>query len=43
MSTLDNIMTGRLTHMKSSMVSQALWWGAAEKEEVENVKRLKKY
>ncbi len=36
MSTLDNIMTGRLTHMKASMLSQALWWGKAEREEVEN-------
>ncbi|MEK9609423.1 MAG: ATP-binding cassette domain-containing protein, partial [Flavobacteriaceae bacterium] len=42
MSTLDNIMTGRLTHMKSSMVSQALWWGAAEKEEVENREKVEK-
>ena len=36
MSTLDNIMTGRLTHMKSGIFKQALWWGAAEKEETEN-------
>ena len=36
MSTLDNIMTGRLTHMKTGMLSQALWWGRAHKEEVEN-------
>ena len=42
MSTLDNIMTGRLTHMKSGMVSQALWWGAAEKEEVENREKVEK-
>ena len=42
MSTLDNIMTGRLTHMKSSMVSQALWWGTAEKEEVENREKVEK-
>ena len=42
MSTLDNIMTGRLTHMKSSMVSQALWLGAAEKEEVENREKVEK-
>lgn len=42
MSTLDNIMTGRLTHMKSSMISQALWWGAAEKEEVENREKVEK-
>lgn len=36
MSTLDNIMTGRLTHMKSSMMSQMMWWGKAEREEVAN-------
>jgi len=36
MSTLDNIMTGRLTHMETGMFAQALWWGKAQKEEVEN-------
>ena len=36
MSTLDNIMTGRLTHMKSSMFSQMIWRGKAEREETEN-------
>ena len=36
MTTLDNIMTGRLTHMKTNLLSQALWWGSAEKEEVKN-------
>jgi branched-chain amino acid transport system ATP-binding protein len=36
MSTLDNIMTGRLTHMKSSMFSQMMWWGGAQSEEVAN-------
>lgn len=33
MSVLDNIMTGRLTMMKSGLLSQALWWGRAEAEE----------
>ena len=42
MSTLDNIMTGRLTHMKASMLSQALWWGKAEQEEVENRAKVEK-
>ena len=32
MSTLDNIMTGRFTHMKSGMISQVFWKGKAEKE-----------
>ena len=36
MTTLDNIMTGRFTHMKKGIVSQAIWKGAAEKEEYEN-------
>ncbi|MFT6222445.1 MAG: branched-chain amino acid transport system ATP-binding protein [Paracoccaceae bacterium] len=36
MSVLDNIMTGRLTHMKSSILDQALWWGKAAREENEN-------
>ena len=36
MSVLDNIMTGRLNHMKASMLDQAIWWGKAEKEEAAN-------
>ena len=36
MSVLDNVMTGRLTQMKSGLVSQALWRGKAEREEIEN-------
>lgn len=36
MSVLDNIMTGRLHRMKAGFLSQALWWGAAEREEIEN-------
>ncbi len=36
MSTLDNIMTGRLTHMKSGIFSQMLWKGRAEAEEIAN-------
>ena len=34
MSTLDNIMTGCFTHMKTGFLSQALWKGAAEREEL---------
>ncbi len=33
MSTLDNIMTGRFTHMKTNMFWQAVWKGPAEREE----------
>ncbi len=36
MSTLDNIMTGRLTHMKAGVLSQALWWGKAAADEMKN-------
>ena len=36
MSVLDNIMTGRLRHMKAGLLQQALWFGKAEKEETEN-------
>ena len=36
MSTLDNIMTGRFTHMKAPWWQQAVWVGPAEREEVEN-------
>ena len=36
MSTLDNIMTGRLTKMRRNMLWQALWHGPAEREEVEH-------
>jgi branched-chain amino acid transport system ATP-binding protein len=33
MSTLDNLMAGRTLHMRSSFLSQALYWGRALKEE----------
>ena len=36
MSVLDNIMCGRLTHMKTGIFSQAIWHGAAQREEVAN-------
>jgi len=36
MSVLDNIMTGRLTQMHAGLAAQALWWGRAQKEEIEN-------
>jgi branched-chain amino acid transport system ATP-binding protein len=36
MSTLDNIMTGRLLKMKSGFFAQALHWGPAQKEEIEH-------
>ena len=35
MSTLDNLMTGRVLHMRSGLLSQALYWGRALREEEE--------
>ena len=36
MSTLDNIMTGRLLKMHRNLLWQALYWGPAQKEEIEH-------
>lgn len=36
MSTLDNIMTGRLLKMRRSLWWQPIWWGPAEREEIEH-------
>jgi branched-chain amino acid transport system ATP-binding protein len=33
MTTLDNMMTGRVLHMRSHLLSQALYWGLALREE----------
>jgi branched-chain amino acid transport system ATP-binding protein len=40
MTVLDNIMTGRLNHMRCGMFRQALWWGAAQREEIRNRERV---
>ncbi|MEL6481880.1 MAG: ABC transporter ATP-binding protein [Pseudomonadota bacterium] len=42
MSTLDNIMTGRLTKMKRNMFWQAIWSGPAEREEIEHREAVEK-
>ncbi|QDL92305.1 ABC transporter ATP-binding protein [Paroceanicella profunda] len=42
MTTLDNIMTGRMTRMKSSMLEQALWWGRAEREENDHREKVER-
>ncbi len=42
MSVLDNVMTGRLTHMKTGLWAQALWYGKAEAEETENREKVEK-
>ena len=36
MTLLDNIMTGRNLKMKSNFLQQALYWGAAQREELEH-------
>jgi branched-chain amino acid transport system ATP-binding protein len=36
MSTLDNIMTGRMLKMRASFIEQALWFGRARREELEH-------
>ena len=42
MSVLDNVMTGRLTHMNTGIFSQALWWGRAEREEMANREQVER-
>lgn len=42
MSTLDNIMTGRITLMKPNLLSHALWWGWAEREETLHRERVER-
>ena len=40
MSTLDNIMTGRLLKMKTGLLWQALYWGKYQKEEIEHRRKV---
>ncbi len=40
MSTLDNIMTGRNLRMKANLLQQALYWGKAQREEIENRRKV---
>ncbi len=40
MSTLDNIMTGRITRMNANLFWQALWKGRAEREEIEHREKV---
>ncbi|MCH2165259.1 MAG: ABC transporter ATP-binding protein [Marinovum sp.] len=42
MTVLDNVMTGRLTHMNASVLSQAIWWGRAREEEIENREKVER-
>ena len=36
MTVLDNVMTGRLNHMRANILQQAWWWGKAQSEEIAN-------
>ncbi|WP_423906891.1 ABC transporter ATP-binding protein [Candidatus Spongiihabitans sp.] len=40
MSTLDNLMTGRITKMNTNIFWQALWKGPAEREEMQHRERV---
>src|SRR6185295_10492324 len=42
MSVLDNVMTGRALKMRRGVLWQALYWGPAEKEELEHRGRAEK-
>ncbi|MEZ5450372.1 MAG: ABC transporter ATP-binding protein [Thiolinea sp.] len=42
MSTLDNLMTGRITQMKTNLFWQALWKGPAEQEELAHRERVER-
>jgi branched-chain amino acid transport system ATP-binding protein len=40
MTVLDNIMTGRNLKMRTNFLQQALWWGAARRDEMENRRKV---
>ena len=40
MSTLDNLMAGRIMKMKSGLLRQAVWFGGARREEIEHRERV---
>lgn len=42
MSTLDNIMSGRLNKMNANLLAQAVWWGAARDEEIRHREAVEK-
>jgi branched-chain amino acid transport system ATP-binding protein len=42
MTVLDNIMTGRDMKMRSSLLAQALYWGPAQREEIQNRRIVEK-
>ena len=42
MSTLDNIMTGRLMKMRTGLLAQALYWGPSQAQEIEHRRVVEK-
>ena len=40
MSVLDNLMTGRNLKMRTNFLQQALWWGPARREELEQRRKV---
>jgi branched-chain amino acid transport system ATP-binding protein len=42
MTVLDNVMTGRLTHMQTGLLAQSVWWGKAQAEEFENREKVER-
>ena len=40
MSVLDNVMTGRLTHMNTNILQQVMWYGKARDEEIANREKV---
>ena len=42
MTTLDNIMTGRVTRMRPNILKNMLWWGWAEREEYEHREKVER-
>jgi branched-chain amino acid transport system ATP-binding protein len=40
MTVLDNLMTGRNLKVKTNFLQQAMWWGPAKREELENRKKV---
>jgi branched-chain amino acid transport system ATP-binding protein len=40
MNVIDNLLTGRHIRMKGSIFTNALWWGPAKREEMENRRRV---
>ncbi|MEM7018848.1 MAG: ABC transporter ATP-binding protein [Pseudomonadota bacterium] len=42
MSTLDNLMTGRALKVRSNLLLQALYWGPAQKEEIQHREQVER-